>query len=87
MWARTAFVDARLWTWEVVTGFDGVLDPVTLRKRFAEDFPSVAQSCSEGSCTAQPVFREMVSFNLRNIAGEASVSCPGRRCSTGVRTN
>lgn len=63
MWARTAFVEARLWTWEVVTGFDGVLDPVTLRKRFAEDFPSVAQSCSEGSYTAQPVFREMVSFN------------------------
>ena len=63
MWSRTAFVEARLWTWEVVTGFDGVLDPVTLRKRFAEDFPSVAQSCSEGSCTAQPVFREMVSFN------------------------
>lgn len=63
MWGRTAFVEARLWTWEVVTGFDGVLDPVTLRKRFAEDFPSVAQSCSEGSCTAQPVFREMVSFN------------------------
>jgi hypothetical protein len=63
MWARTAFVEARLWTWEVVTGFDGVLDPVTLRKRFAEDFPSVAQSCSESSCTAQPVFREMVSFN------------------------
>ena len=31
MWARTAFVEARLWTWEVVTGFDGVLDPVTLR--------------------------------------------------------
>jgi len=63
MWARTAFVEARLWTWEVVTGFDGVLDPLTLRRRFAEDFPSVAQSCSEGSCTAQPVFREMVSFN------------------------
>lgn len=63
MWARTAFVEARLWTWEVVTGFDGVLDPVTLRKRFAEDFPSVAQSCSEGFCTAEPVFREMVSFN------------------------
>ena len=63
MWARTAFVEARLWTWEVVTGFDGVLDPVTLRKRFTEDFPSVAQLCSEGSCTAQPVFREMVSFN------------------------
>ena len=52
MWARTAFVEARLWTWEVVTGFDGVLDPLTLRRRFAEDFPSVAQSCSEGSCTA-----------------------------------
>ncbi len=63
MWARTAFVEARIWTWEVVTGFDGVLDPLTLRRRFAEDFPSVAQSCSEGSCTAQPVFREMVSFN------------------------
>ena len=63
MWSRTAFVDARLWTWEVVTGFDGVLDPPTLRRRFAEDFPTVAQSCSEGSCTAQPVFREMVSFN------------------------
>ncbi|SHH19571.1 hypothetical protein SAMN05720761_11066 [Fibrobacter sp. UWCM] len=63
MWARTAFVEARLWTWEVVTGFDGVLDPLTLRRRFAEDFPSVAQSCSESSCAAQPVFREMVSFN------------------------
>ena len=63
MWARTAFVEARLWTWEVVTGFDGVLDPLTLRRRFAEDFPSVAQSYSEDSCTAEPVFREMVSFN------------------------
>ena len=63
MWARTAFVEARLWTWEVVTGFDGVLDPVTLRRRFAEDFPSVAQSCSEGKCAVEPVFREMISFN------------------------
>ena len=63
MWTRTAFVEARLWTWEVVTGFDGVLDPVTLRKRFAEDFPSVAQSCSNGECSVEPVFREMVSFN------------------------
>ena len=63
MWARTAFVEARLWTWEVVTGFDGVLDPVTLRKRFAEDFPSVAESCRNAECAAQPVFREMVGFN------------------------
>ena len=62
MWARVAFADARLWTWEVVTGFDGVLDPVTLRRRYAEDFPPVAQSCSGGECAA-PVFREMVSFN------------------------
>ena len=63
MWSRTAFVEARLWTWEVVTGFDGVLDPVTLRRRFAEDFPLVAQSCSTGECAVGPVFREMVSFN------------------------
>ncbi len=63
MWARTAFVEVRLWTWEVVTGFDGVLDPVTLRRRFAEDFPLVAQSYSSGECAAEPVFREMVSFN------------------------
>ena len=63
MWTRTAFVEARLWTWEVVTGFDGVLDPVTLRKRFAEDFPSVAQSSLGGECAVEPVFREMVSFN------------------------
>ena len=63
MWARTAFVEAHLWTWEVVTGFDGVLDPVTLRRQFAEDFPSVAQSYSSGECAAEPVFREMVSFN------------------------
>lgn len=62
MWARVAFADARLWTWEVVTGFDGVLDPVTLRRRYAEDFPPVAQSCSGGECAAH-VFREMVSFN------------------------
>ena len=63
MWSRTAIMEARLWTWEVVTGFDGVLDPVTLRRRFAEDFPSVAQSYSSGECAAEPVFREMVSFN------------------------
>ena len=62
MWVRVAFADARLWTWEVVTGFDGVLDPVTLRRRYAEDFPPVAQSCSGGECAA-PVFREMVGFN------------------------
>ena len=46
MWSRTAFVEARLWTWEVVTGFDGVLDPVTLRKRFAEDFNARRNPCS-----------------------------------------
>ena len=63
MWSRTAFVEARLWTWEVVTGFDGVLDSVTLRKRFAEDFPSVAQLCLDGEYAPEPVFREMVSFN------------------------
>ena len=63
MWARVAAVEARLWTWEVVTGFDGVLDSVTLRKCFAEDFPTVAESCRNAECTAQPVFREMVSFN------------------------
>ena len=63
MWARTAFVEARLWTWEVVTGFDGVLDPVTLRRRFAEEFPSVAETWRSGGCAAEPVFREMVSFN------------------------
>jgi hypothetical protein len=56
-------MEAHLWTWEVVTGFDGELDPVTLRRRFAEDFPSVAQSYSSGECAAEPVFREMVSFN------------------------
>lgn len=63
MWGRTAFMEAHLWTWEVVTGFDGELDPVTLRRRFAEDFPSVAQSYSSGKCVVEPVFREMVSFN------------------------
>lgn len=63
MWARTAFVEARLWTWEVVTGFEGVLDPLTLRRRFAEDFPTVAESCRNGECAAEPGFREMVSFN------------------------
>ena len=63
MWTRTAFVEARLWTWEVVTGFDGVLDPVTLRRRFAEEFPKVVESWRSGECAAEPVFREMVSFN------------------------
>lgn len=63
MWGRTAFVEAHLWTWEVVTGFDGVLDPVTLRRRFAEDFPKVAEIWRSGACAALPVFREMVCFN------------------------
>ena len=63
MWARVAFADARLWTWEVVTGFDGVLDAKTLHARFAEEFPKVAEACRNGECAAGPVFREMVSFN------------------------
>lgn len=63
MWARVAAVEARLWTWEVVTGFDGVLDSKTLRARFAEDFPAVAEACRNGKCAAWPIFREMVSFN------------------------
>ena len=63
MWARVAAVEARLWTWEVVTGFDGVLDSKTLRARFAEDFPAVAEACRNGECAAWPIFREMVSFN------------------------
>ena len=85
MWPRTAFVEARLWTWEVVTGFDGVLDPPTLRKRFAEDFPSVAQSCSEGSCTAEPVFREKVSFNsARKIRAKALIA--GAACAKAAGT-
>ena len=63
MLARIAFAAARLWTWEVVTGFDGVLDPPTLRRRFAEEFPKVAEACRNGECAAGPVFREMVSFN------------------------
>lgn len=62
MWTRVAAVDAHLWTWEVVTGFDGVLDSKTLHARFAEDFPSVVARGSGGECAA-PVFREMVSFN------------------------
>lgn len=63
MFERIAAAKARLWTWEVVTGFDGVLDPATLRKRFAEDFPKVAETCRNGEGTACPVFREMVCFN------------------------
>ena len=63
MLARIAFAAARLWTWEVVTGFDGVLDPLTLRRRFVEDFPKVAEACRNGDVAAWPVFREMVSFN------------------------
>ena len=55
MFERVAFAGARLWTWEVVTGFDGVLDAVTLRRRFAEDFREME--------SGEPVFREMVSFN------------------------
>lgn len=63
MWTRVAAVDAHLWTWEVVTGFDGVLDKKTLHARFAEEFPKVAEACRNGECAAGPVFREMVCFN------------------------
>ena len=63
MWTRVAAVDAYLWTWEVVTGFDGVLDTKTLHVRFAEEFPKVAEACRNGECAAEPVFREMVCFN------------------------
>ena len=63
MFARIAYADVRLWTWEVVTGFDGVLDAKTLHARFAEEFPKVAEACRNGECAAGPVFREMVSFN------------------------
>ena len=63
MFAWIAYADARLWTWEVVTGFDGVLDAKTLHARFADEFPKVAEACWNGECAAGPVFREMVSFN------------------------
>lgn len=56
MWMRVGAVDARMWTWEAVTDFDGVLGRETLRKRFREDFP-------EPDVVAIPVMRELVCFN------------------------
>ena len=52
--ARVQGVDARICTWELVTGFEESLAPENLLEYFRRDFPEV-----EGV----PKFWKMVSFN------------------------
>lgn len=53
---RVVWENVRLWTWEVVTGFEAEPNRENLQKNFAEDFPD----CSN---RGKPIFKKMFSFN------------------------
>ena len=53
---RALACKARMFTWEVVTGFDQEISGADLLAVFAKDFPNMRQG-------GTPVFWEMIAFN------------------------